>query len=58
MSRTVMIAPLDSTALRKLFSLLNAQEPHIALKNLSTLKHVREDTIVMMIIINNRHYVQ
>jgi hypothetical protein len=58
MSRTAMTAPLDTIALRKLFSLLNAQEPHIALKNLSTLKHVREDTIVMMIIINNRHYVQ
>jgi hypothetical protein len=58
MSRTAMIALLDTIALRKLFSLLNAQEPLIALKNLSTLKHVREDTIATMKIINNRHYVR
>jgi hypothetical protein len=58
MSRTAMIALLDTIALRKLFSLLNAQEPHIALKNQNTLKHVREDTIAMMIIISNRHYVR
>jgi hypothetical protein len=53
-----MIVPLDTTAHRKLFSLLNAQGPLIALKNLSTLKHVREDTIAMMIIISNRHCVR
>jgi hypothetical protein len=58
MNRTAMIAPLDTIALRKLFSLLNAQEPLIALKNQNTLKHVREDTIVTMIIISNRHCVR
>jgi hypothetical protein len=58
MSRIAMIVPLDTIALRKLFSLLNAQGPLIALKSLSTLKHVREDTIVTMIIISNKHCVQ
>jgi hypothetical protein len=58
MSRTAMIAPLDTIALRKQFSLLNAQGPLIALKSLSTLKHVRADTIVTMIIISNRHCVR
>jgi len=53
-----MIVPRDSIALRKLFSLLNAQGQLIVLKNLSTSKHVKEGTIVTMRIINSRQYVQ
>jgi len=53
-----MIVPRDTIALRKLFSLLNAQGQLIVLKNQSTSKHVKEDTIVTMRIINSRQYVQ
>jgi hypothetical protein len=58
MNRIVTIAPLDTIVLRKPFNLLNAQGPLTALKNLSTSKHVKEDTIVTMIIINSRRFAQ
>jgi len=55
MNKIAMIAPKDTIALKNLFSLLNAQEPLIAQKNQNTSKHVKEVTIVTMIIINSRH---
>lgn len=58
LNRIAMIAQLDTIALRKLFSQLNAQEPPIAQKNQSTSKHVKEVITVTMKIINSRHCAQ